>query len=48
LAAADEAQEEYLSKAEAYGEALKAILENDLNQYAQDLENILTGGTSFD
>ena len=48
LAAADEAQEEFLSKAEAYGEALKAILENDLNQYAQDLENILTGGTSFD
>lgn len=48
LAASDEAQEEYLSKAEAYGESLKAILENSLNEYAQDLENALTGGTSFD
>jgi uncharacterized protein YicC (UPF0701 family) len=47
LAAADETQQEYLSKAEAYGEALKAILENSLNKYAQDLENALTGGTSF-
>lgn len=48
LAASDEAQEEYLSKAESYAESLKAILENSLNQYAQDLENALTGGTSFD
>jgi hypothetical protein len=37
-----------LSKAEAYAESLKAILENSLNEYAQDLENALTGGTSFD
>lgn len=48
LTAADEAQEEYLSKAEAYAESLKAILENSLNEYAQSLENALTGGTSFD
>ena len=48
LAAADEAQEEYLSKAEAYAESLKEILENSLNEYAQSLENALTGGTSFD
>lgn len=43
LAAADEAQDEYLSKAEEYAESLKAILENSLNKYAQDLENALTG-----
>ena len=48
LTAADEAQEEYLSKAEAYAESLKAILENSLNEYAQSLENALTGNTSFD
>lgn len=48
LEASDEAQEQYLSKAEAYGEALNAILENSLNKFGQDLENALTGGTSFD
>jgi hypothetical protein len=48
LAAADEAQSEYLSKAESYAETLKEILENSLNKYAQTLENTLTGGTSFD
>ena len=48
LAASTEAQSEYLAKAEQYGEALTAILENSLNKYAQNLENALTGGTSFD
>ena len=48
LAKADEAQEEYLSKAEEYAESLRAILENSLNEYAQTLENALTGDTSFD
>ena len=48
LQASNDAQEEYLSKAEAYAESLKAILENKLSGLAQDLENALTGGTSFD
>lgn len=48
LAAAQEAQDEFLSKAEAYAESLKAVLENSLAGFAQDLENALTGGTSFD
>jgi hypothetical protein len=34
LLAADEAQEEYLSKAEEYAESLREILENSLNEYA--------------
>lgn len=48
LAISTEKQEEYLSLAEEYAESLKAILENSLLEYAQDLENALTGGTSFD
>ena len=48
IAASNEAQERYLASAEEYAESLKAILENSLNEYAQDLENALTGGTSFD
>lgn len=48
LAVSTEKQEEYLSLAEEYAESLKAILENSLKEYAQDLENALTGGTSFD
>jgi hypothetical protein len=43
-----ETQEEYLSKAEAYASALNAVLENSLAMYGQQLENALTGGTSFD
>jgi hypothetical protein len=34
--------------AEAYAEKLREILDNSLSKYAQDLENSLTGGTSFD
>jgi hypothetical protein len=37
-----------LAKTEAYAESLKAILENKLADLGQDLENALTGGTSFD
>jgi hypothetical protein len=37
-----------LSDAEAWAEALKAVLENDLAEFGQTLENALTGGTSFD
>lgn len=48
LVISTEAQEEYLSLAEEYAESLRAILENSLLEYAQDLENALTGGTSFD
>lgn len=48
LVAANEAEDEYLSKAEAYAESLRAILENELAGLAQDLEDALTGGTSFD
>lgn len=46
--AAQEAQEDMLSKTEAWAESLRAILENKLSGFAQDLENALTGGTSFD
>ena len=48
LAAASEAQDAYLSKAEEWAEALKAVLENKLADIGQTLENALTGGTSFD
>ena len=40
LAKADEAQEEYLSKAEEYAESLRAILENSLNEYAQTWQHL--------
>ena len=48
LEASSEAEDQYLAKAEAYAESLKAILENKLADLGQDLENALTGGTSFD
>jgi hypothetical protein len=37
-----------LDKAASYAETLTAILENNLSKYAQNLENAMTGGTSFD
>lgn len=43
-----EAQQDMLDKTEAWAESLRAILENKLSGFAQDLENALTGGTSFD
>ena len=46
--AAMEAQQDMLDKTEEWAEALRAILENKLSGFAQDLENALTGGTSFD
>ena len=46
--AAMEAQQDMLDKTEAWAESLRAILENKLSGFAQDLENALTGGTSFD
>ena len=48
LAAANEAEEEYLSRTEEWAEAVKAIMENTLASFANDLENALTGGMSFD
>ena len=46
--AAMEAQQDMLDKTEEWAEALRAVLENKLAGFAQDLENALTGGTSFD
>lgn len=43
-----EAQQDMLDKTETWAESLRAILENKLSGFAQDLENALTGGTSFD
>jgi hypothetical protein len=48
LAAATSAEEQYLAKAEAYAESLKDELRNSLEGFAQELENALTGDTSFD
>ena len=47
-ASANEAQDKMLSDAEAWAEALRAVLENKLADLGQTLENALTGGTSFD
>ena len=46
--AAMEAQQDMLDKTEEWADALRAVLENKLSGFAQDLENALTGGTSFD
>lgn len=46
--ATEEAQEEMLQKTEEWAEALRAILEHELQDAARILENALTGGTSFD
>jgi hypothetical protein len=48
LTAANEAEDAYLSKAEEWAEALKAVLENTLADASADLEKALTGGSSFD
>ena len=46
--ATEEAQEEMLAKTEEWAQALRNILEKELNDAARILENALTGGTSFD
>ena len=46
--AANEAENKYYSKAQQWAQALKALMENTLAGLAQDLENVLTGGTSFE
>ena len=48
LSAASEAEEQYLSKAEAWAESLKAVFENTLKDLNKTLEEALTGGTTFD
>jgi hypothetical protein len=47
-AAANEAQDRMLSSTAEWAEAMKAVTENKLKDYAQTLEKALTGGTSFD
>ena len=46
--AADEAQSQMLSDAEAWAEALKAVLENKLADLGKTLEEALTGGSTFE
>ena len=48
LAAADEAEENFLAKSEEWAEALKAVLENALKDAGKELEKALTDGMSFD
>ena len=47
-AAAMEAQSEMLDKTEAWAEAMRAVVENNLKGLAKTLEESLTGGTTFD
>ena len=46
--AANEAQDEMLSKTQEWAEAMKAVIENELADIGQTLEKSITGGTSFD
>ena len=46
--ALDEAQAEMLGLTEEWAEAMKAIIENNMNKIAETLEKTLTGGTTFD
>lgn len=48
LKAANDAEEEYLSRVEDYAEKASEILEYNLKKFANTLEDQLTGGTSFD
>ena len=47
-AAAQESQDAMLSKTQEWAEAMKAIIENELADFADQLEKSLTGGVSFD
>lgn len=46
--ALDEAQAEMLGLTEEWVEAMKAVIENNMNKIAETLEKTLTGGTTFD
>ena len=48
LSAANEAENKFYQQSAAWANALRALMENTLAGLAQDLENALTGGTSFD
>ena len=48
LDAANQAELEYLSKVEDYANKVNEILDHTLNKLAVQLEDALTGGTSFD
>lgn len=48
VATMDEAQDEMLSKTEEWMEAMKAVIENNMNKAAKSLEDALTNGMSFD
>lgn len=47
-AAAQESQDAMLSKTQEWAEAMKSIIENELADFADQLEKSLTGGVSFD
>jgi t-SNARE complex subunit (syntaxin) len=44
----DAAQAEMLGLTEEWAEAMKAVIENNMNKIAETLEKTLTGGTTFD
>lgn len=46
--ALDAAQAEMLGLTEEWAEAMKAVIENNMNKIAETLEKTLTGGTTFD
>jgi hypothetical protein len=46
--AANEAQDNMLSKTEEWAEAMKEIIQNELAEAANLMEKSLTGGTTFD
>ena len=46
--AANDAQDQMLTKTQEWAEAMKAIIENELAEIADTMEQSLTGGTSFD
>ena len=46
--ALDAAQEEMLSLTEEWAEAMKSVIENNMNKITETLEKTLTGGTAFD
>ena len=48
IEALDEAQDNMLSLTEEWAEAMKAIIENNMNQISDALEKALTGGLGFD
>jgi hypothetical protein len=47
-AAARESQDNMLSATTEWAESMKAVIENELSDFAKTLEQQLTGGTSFD